>query len=195
MGDSGMLQAETAKDDRLSICDTCSGPTRGRTPTQRSHILENESAQFQQHFPNNSKPLPSVVYVVTDTCYPSANNFDTNIGTTSIISVHSSKATANARAKKIIYENDGGCTVDIDKIIEEVKRGLYTGIGVGGREERDGCCYARKCEVEAKIIDEDSEDEGSGGSVEFGVGEEGGSRGRQGRKARGEREGDDIEMG
>lgn len=75
--------------------------------------------------------------------------------------MHTSQTIANARAKKIIYDNDGGCTVDIDKIIEEERSGLYTGIGVGGEEEKEGCCYARKCEVEEKGVDEDSEDEWS----------------------------------
>ena len=103
---------------------------------------------------------------MTDTCYPTKSSFNSNIGTTTVDSAHSTKYSANARAKKIIYENDGGCTVDLDKIIEELRQGLYTGIGVGGKEEKDGCCYARKCEVESKIMDEDSEDEGSGESAE-----------------------------
>lgn len=56
--------------------------------------------------------------------------------------------------------------MDIDKIIEEERKGLYTGIGVGGREEKKGCCYARKCEVEEKFLDGDSEDEWTGKSGE-----------------------------
>jgi hypothetical protein len=113
----------------------------------------------------NSTSGPQIVYMVVDTCYPTAHAFETNIGTTNITSVHSTKSAANFRAKKIIYENDGGCTVDIDKIIEEVKQGLYIGIGVGGKEEKEGCCFARKCEVEGKIVDEDSDsEEGSGSS-------------------------------
>jgi hypothetical protein len=106
-----------------------------------------------------------MIYIVTDTCYPTASSFESNLGTTAIISVHSTRTAANARAKKIIYENDGGCTVDIDKIIEEIKQGLYTGIGVGGKADRGGECFARKCEVEGKIVDEDSDsEEGSGES-------------------------------
>lgn len=173
----------------VSSCPNCqstssSSATRGRTPTQRSHTADVEAeaayhnhnhSSFSSHYHHdhdyeNDRRLPGMVYVVTDTCYPSALDFDRNIGITSVISVHGSKSAANERAKKIIYENDGGCTVDIDKIIEEVKKGLYTGIGVGGKEEKDGCCFARKCEVEAKIVDEDSEDEGSGDSVMYGGG-------------------------
>ncbi|KAJ4374109.1 hypothetical protein N0V83_002848 [Neocucurbitaria cava] len=105
---------------------------------------------------------PSVIYIVTDTCYPTKPAFDSNVGTTTIDSAHTTKRTANARAKKIIYENERGCTVDLDKIIEELRQGLYTGIGVGGKEEKDGCCYARRCQVDTKTLDEDSEDESSG---------------------------------
>jgi hypothetical protein len=90
---------------------------------------------------------------------------------TAVFSVHSTMEAANSRAKKIIYENDGGCTVDIDKVIEETRRGLYTGIGIGGDEEKPNGCYARKCEVESKILDEDSEDE-SGESNEYGTTDE-----------------------
>lgn len=49
------------------------------------------------------------------------------------------------------------CEIDEDKIIEEQKDGLYTGIGIGGGG--NNACYARKCEVEAKPID--IEDDGS----------------------------------
>lgn len=146
---------------------------------QHAYYYPNNLTESENHHDNSSnnknnnnntnddddRLWPTMVYVVTDTFYPSASNFDTNLGTTSTISVHSSKRAANERAKKTIYENDGGCTVDIDKIIEEVKQGLYTGIGVGGKEEKSGCCFARKCEVEAKPIDDDSEDEGSGDSI------------------------------
>ncbi|KAH9868279.1 hypothetical protein J1614_007351 [Plenodomus biglobosus] len=192
-----------------SSCANCkpSPTTRGRTPTQRSHTAEVEAeAAFHNqqssssHYHNdneydNDRRLPIMVYVVTDTCYPSAANFDLNLGTTSVISVHSSKTAANERAKKIIYENDGGCTVDIDKIIEEVKQGLYTGIGVGGKEEKDGCCFARKCEVEAKMVDEDSEDEGSGESMGYGGSDlDQDHRGRESNGRRGGEE-EDVEMG
>ena len=54
-------------------------------------------------------------------------------------------------------------SVDIDKIIEEVKQGLYVGIGIGAKDEKDGCCFARKCEVEGKIVDEDSDSEETSG--------------------------------
>ena len=160
----------------------------GPTPTQHSHnqhhndeadsYIQQSIEKDHHHQPpthinlsriaskaDSTTSGPLVVYVVVDTCYPTAHAFETNIGTMNITSVHSTKLAANSRAKKIIYENDGGCTVDIDKIIEEVKRGLYTGIGVGGKENKDGCCFARKCEVESKIVDEDSDsEEGSGNS-------------------------------
>jgi hypothetical protein len=154
------------------------------TPTQYSQDNDNAADSYIQqsiedlhHQPPNHINIshitpksdsttsgPLVVYIVVDTCYPTADAFETNIGTTNIISVHSTKAAANSRAKKIIYENDGGCTVDIDRIIEEVKQGLYTGIGVGGKEEKDRCCFARKCEVESKTVDEDSDSEEGSGS-------------------------------
>lgn len=114
--------------------------------------------------------MPNTVYVVTDTCYPKATDFSEGKGVTAVFSVHSSMEAANARAKKIIFANEGGCTVDVDKVIEETRRGLYTGIGIGGQEERADHCYARKCEVEAKVVDEDSEDE-SGESNESALGD------------------------
>ncbi|KAI8937534.1 hypothetical protein NX059_005252 [Plenodomus lindquistii] len=175
----------------VTSCSNCNGKTaataaptaRGRTPTQRSQDPDTEAEtayythQSFSHYNHNNhnnnydyehereRRLPNMVYVVTDTFYPSASTFDTNLGTTSVISIHGSKAAANERAKKIIYENEGGGAVDIDKIIEEVKNGLYTGIGVGGK---GGGCFARKCEVEARMLDEDSEDEGSAGSMGYG---------------------------
>ncbi|KAF2856601.1 hypothetical protein T440DRAFT_4100 [Plenodomus tracheiphilus IPT5] len=209
MGEDLVFPGAASGTSSCSNCkDKTSPTTRGRTPTQRSHIAEVEAEAYDYHHHHKSshnynyhenehdsdRRLPTMVYVVTDTCYPSAVNFDTNLGTTSVISVHGSKAAANERAKKIIYENDGGCTVDIDKIIEEVKMGLYTGIGVGGKEEKEGCCFARKCEVEAKMIDEDSEDEGSGGSVGYG----GSDQDNRGRETNRRREGGDewdVDMG
>ncbi|KAF1832745.1 hypothetical protein BDW02DRAFT_502305 [Decorospora gaudefroyi] len=157
------------------VCSSCGSKEDGPTPTQYSHDNRDEADSYIQQSIEATSPThthttnpasgPHVIYLVVDTCYPTAHAFEANIGTTNIISVHSTKAAANSRAKKIIYENDGGCTVDIDKIIEEVKQGLYTGIGVGGKEEKEGCCFARKCEVEGKIVDEDSEsEEGSGES-------------------------------
>jgi hypothetical protein len=151
----------------------------GPTPTQRSYDNDenndmNEGDSYiQQSIEQPNPPIttvinsvntgPYIIYIVTDTCYPTAFSFHNNIGTTHVTSVHSTKSAANSRAKKIIYENDGDCTVDLDKIIEEVKQGLYTGIGVGGKEESGGCCYARKCEVEGKIVDEDSDSEETSG--------------------------------
>jgi hypothetical protein len=111
----------------------------------------------------NSPSGPHIIYIVTDTCYPTAQSLEANIGSTHIISVHSTKSAANSRAKKIIYDNDSGCTVDIDKIIEEVKQGMYIGIGIGAKDEKNGCCFARKCGVEGKIVDEDSDSEETSG--------------------------------
>lgn len=147
------------------VCSACAH--RGRTPTPRSHTSTQSSktSPRQAKLQHASNPLTTpasatTVFIVTDTCYPTASDFNTNKGCTRIDSAHSSQHAANNRAKKIIYDNDGGCTVDLDKIIEEMREGLYTGIGIGGKEERDNCCYARKCEVEGKVVDEDSEDEG-----------------------------------
>lgn len=89
--------------------------------------------------------------------------------------------------------------VDVDKIIEETKQGLFTGIGVGGKEDGGaGSCYARKCEVERQIIDEDSEDEGEeedddddDDDDDYGDGDEDEARGRDGLvRSRGDRDGD-----
>jgi hypothetical protein len=106
---------------------------------------------------------PYVIYIVTDTCFPSQFDFNHNKGTFHIDSVHTSLKSANARAKKIMYEAHP-CKVDVDKIIEEMKSGLYTGIGIGGIEgdisvKAGGTgCFARKCQVEKQMVDdEDSE--------------------------------------
>ncbi|KAF1841773.1 uncharacterized protein K460DRAFT_358476 [Cucurbitaria berberidis CBS 394.84] len=147
---------------------SCLHPPLTITPTQSTHAKPCDQSSSHDPIPSTST-TSVVVYIVTDTCYPTVSSFDSNIGTTTVDSAHSTKSSANARAKKIIYQNDGGgCTVDIDKIIEEVRQGLYTGIGVGGKEEKEGCCFARRCAVEGKLVDEDSEDEESG---ESGVGE------------------------
>lgn len=99
------------------------------------------------------------MYIVTDTCYATPANFAHNKGSFRIDSVHSHKKNANARAKKIIYDT-GRCRVDVDKIIEEMKGGLFTGIGVGGKvDDEEGGCYARQTQVERKMVDEDSEDD------------------------------------
>jgi Txe/YoeB family toxin of Txe-Axe toxin-antitoxin module len=104
--------------------------------------------------------------------------------------VHSHKKTANARAKKIIYDT-GHCRVDVDKIIEELKGGLFTGIGVGGKVDgEEGSCYARKTQVERKMVDEDSEDEEVEDSVEI----DGGSGGDESGDESGDQDGD-VEMG
>lgn len=64
---------------------------------------------------------------------------------------------ANARAKKIIYDN--GCIdgrqykVDLDRIIEDVKKGLFTGIGMCDKGDgQETGCYARKCQVESRMV-------------------------------------------
>jgi hypothetical protein len=123
--------------------------------------LQNALHSLQQQDSVSTQASPQTVYIVTDMCYPTAADFDANRGTFNIDSVHSTKQSANARAKKIIFQS-GRCKVDTDKIIEEVteEKGLYTGIGIGGTADgQRGSCYARKCGVESKIVDEDSEDE------------------------------------
>jgi hypothetical protein len=112
---------------------------------------------------------------VTDIIYPTSSDFNLSKGVFNIDSVHSSRKNANARAKKIIYDGgqiDGGqYKVDLDKIIEEKKRGLFTGIGIGGKGDgRQKGCYARKCQVESKLVDEDSEEESEEGEAK-GTGE------------------------
>lgn len=107
-----------------------------------------------------SRKSTKIVYIVTDTFYFTSADFDEGKGITNIDSVHTTSRAANVRAKKVMFAriNPGDkCELDQDKIIEEMKDGLYTGIGIGGNVE-DGC-YARKCEVEAKPID--IEDDGS----------------------------------
>lgn len=77
---------------------------------------------------------------------------------TSIDSVHTTSTAANTRAKKIMFaciNPDDKCEVDQDKIIEERKDGLYTAIGMSGKDNNR--CYAKKCEVEAKPIDIDED--------------------------------------
>ena len=110
--------------------------------------------------PKSLKSTTKIVYIVVDTCYATLSDFDQGKGSTNIDSVHTNSHAANQRAKKVIFarvnphDKHG---IDQDKIIEEVKDGLYTGIGIGGDESTG--CYARKCEVEAKPID--LEDDGS----------------------------------
>ena len=108
--------------------------------------------------PRTHKSSTRIVYIVTDTTYSTSNDFDEGKGTTSIDSVHTTSGAANLRAKKIMFARinpDNKSDVDQDKIIEELKDGLYTGIGMGEMEEHG--CYARKCEVEAKPIDIDED--------------------------------------
>lgn len=114
------------------------------------------------------------MFIVTDICYPKESDFASGRGIVTIDSVHSTKKAANARAKKIIFEA-GPWHIDIDKIIEEVRNGLYTGIGVGGEDRPlDGHCYARKCEVESWTVDEDddkeSEEESASGEGDVDMG-------------------------
>jgi hypothetical protein len=132
-----------------------------RTPTPRTRSRQSslESLSTVNNFASDS-----IVYIVTDIIYPTHHDFALNKGVFRIDSCHSSRKNANARARRIIYEGgqiDGGqYNVDLDKILEETKKGLFTGIGVGGKGDgREMGCYARKCQVERKIVDADSEDE------------------------------------
>lgn len=116
------------------------------------------------------------MYIVTDIIYPTSADFDHGKGVFRIDSVHSSMKMANARAKKIIFDGgqvDGGqYKVDLDKIIEEMKKGLFTGIGIGGKGDgHETGCYARKCQVESRMVDEDSEDESEANDERFAHGE------------------------
>ncbi|KAF1934296.1 uncharacterized protein M421DRAFT_432 [Didymella exigua CBS 183.55] len=89
-----------------------------------------------------SRKSAKIVYIVTDTRYTTAADFDEGKGTTLLDSVHTTPRAANVRARKVMYARTSpGFEIDEDKIIDEVKNGLYTGIGVGGAE-KDGC-YAR----------------------------------------------------
>ncbi|KAH7078331.1 hypothetical protein FB567DRAFT_132703 [Paraphoma chrysanthemicola] len=138
------------------------------TPTPRNHHAQHSTST--SNTPSSSQSHPAqIVYIVTDTCYTTPSDFTYNKGTFRIDSVHSNKRNANARAKKIMYDT-GQCKVDVDKIIEEMKRGLFTGIGIGGKSEDGAGCYARKCQVERKMVDEDSEDEDGMGDDEDGAG-------------------------
>lgn len=110
--------------------------------------------------PKSHRSLTRIVYIVIDTTYATLDDFNKGKGFTNIDSVHTTSLAANARAKKVMFARvnlDDGPKIDQDKIIEETKDRLYTGIGIGG-DEGTGC-YARKCEVEAKPID--IEDDGS----------------------------------
>ncbi|KAF2819971.1 hypothetical protein CC86DRAFT_374686 [Ophiobolus disseminans] len=166
------------------------------TPTPRTHSAQSSL----ESLPTASYSLPSsgapaIVYIVTDIRYPTSLDFDLSKGSFRIDSVHSSKKNANARAKKIIYDGgqvDGGqFKVDVDKIIEETVKGLFTGIGIGGKGDgREKGCYARKCQVERKMVDEDSEDEGDGEDERMGEDERDGDEQHADRHTNG-----DVEMG
>jgi hypothetical protein len=141
------------------------GHDTNRTPTPRTRSPQS-SLGSEPTF--NSGSSASIVYIVTDIIYPTSNDFNLSKGVFRIDSCHSSRKNANARAKKIIYDGgqiDGGqYKVDLDKIIEQTERGLFTGIGIGGKGDgREKGCYARKCQVERKMIDWDPEDESEEG--------------------------------
>ncbi|KAH7563168.1 hypothetical protein J3E72DRAFT_329992 [Bipolaris maydis] len=174
MAPNARQTSSTASETSSHYCPHCIDAKDGPTPTPHTHNIGDSYIQQSIEIPpplstraptrmTNSPSGPHIIYIVTDTCYPTAQSLEANIGSTHIISVHSTKSAANSRAKKIIYDNDSGCTVDIDKIIEEVKQGMYIGIGIGAKDEKEGCCFARKCEVEGKIVDEDSDSEETSG--------------------------------
>jgi hypothetical protein len=123
--------------------------------------------------PRTHNPSIKVVYIVTDTCYSTSADFNDGKGNTTIDSVHTTAGAANIRAKKIMFARNSpgsNCEVDEDRIIEEHKGGLYTGVGIGGTEKYE--FYARKCEVEVKPLDIDEdgsseeEHDGEGWSVQ-----------------------------
>jgi hypothetical protein len=151
-----------------AVTPTDIGTATDRMSTTRMHSPRSSTESLSTA--SNSLPssgTPFVVYIVTDIRYPTTLDFDLNKGSFHIDSVHSSRKNANARAKKIIYDSgqvDGGqFKVDVDKIIEETRKGLFAAIGIGGKGDgREKGCYARKCQVEAKMIDEDSDIEGDG---------------------------------
>lgn len=139
---------------------------KNRAPTPRTP----SASSSPKSIPTAQRSLASTagstfgVYIVTDTRYPTSLDFDLNKGSFRIDSVHSSVKNANARAKKLIYDGgeiDGGqFKHDIDKVIEQMDNGMFAGIGIGGKGDgRENGCYAQKCQVEYKMIDEDSEDE------------------------------------
>lgn len=108
--------------------------------------------------PKTQKSSTRIVYIVTDTCYPTPTDFENGKGMASIDSVHTTSRAANVRAKKVMFAcinpGDDG-EMDHDKIIEELRDGLYIGIGINGTE--GDRYYARKCEVESKPIDVDED--------------------------------------
>jgi hypothetical protein len=138
---------------------------KDRTPTPRARSTQSSPKSAYTAIAS----LPSSgstfgVYIVTNIRYPTSQDFDQNKGSFRIDSVHTSAKNANARAKKLIYDGgeiDGGqFKHDIDKVIEQMENGMFAGIGIGGKGDgRESGCYARKCQVEYKMIDEDSEDE------------------------------------
>ncbi|KAF2032234.1 hypothetical protein EK21DRAFT_87359 [Setomelanomma holmii] len=175
-------------------CCECHNSESNITPTPQSHQTSLPSTTTT---PSSSQSTSQIVYIVTDTCYSTPADFSGNKGTFRIDSVHSNKKNANARAKKIIYDT-GLCKVDVDKIIQEMKRGLFAGIGVGGKVDgMEGSCYARKTQVERKMVDEDSEDEeGTGEEGEEVMDEAGSGVVQVARSIEGDAGADaDVEMG
>ncbi|KAH7405825.1 hypothetical protein DE146DRAFT_753820 [Phaeosphaeria sp. MPI-PUGE-AT-0046c] len=154
------------------------------TPTQHSPSSLESAPTAPHSLPSSG--VVFVVYIVTDIIYPTSTDFDHSKGIFRIDSVHSSMQAANTRAKKIIYEGgqiDGGqYKVDLDKIIEDIKKGLFTGIGIGGKGDGyETGCYARKCQVESRMVDEDSEDDNEANDERFTYGERHGeTAGREG---------------
>jgi hypothetical protein len=144
---------------------------RGVAPNQLQAIMH--SAGKANTTPGSSTPKPSArvpttVYIVTDTYYPTAADFDVGKGMATIDSVHSTPEAANLHAKKIMFcHKKDREDIDEDKIIEEIRQGLYVGIGIGGER-----WYARKCEVETKAVDvdEDGSSEGSGDLEDWNMG-------------------------
>jgi hypothetical protein len=139
-------------------------------PTLRPESTQSSLDDAPADASGSSGAFHHVVFIVTDICFPNNNDFQLNKGTLHIDSVHSSSRSANARAKKIMWEGKPPCRTDVERVIEDVKSGLYTGIGVGGVEGEKSVkaggtgCFGRKVQVERKRIDvyEDSDGEWDG---------------------------------
>jgi hypothetical protein len=147
---------------RLPRCigEPAAHTTEGLRPTNRSYaamlLSEHENDNRDSSTPSQSVLAPRKVYIVTDTYFPTAHDFDVGKGIVNIDSVHSTPAAAKTRAQKIMFVDEKGQDEsEKDKIIEDTKQGLYIAIGIGGRVRG---CYARKCEVEAKAVDLDEDD-------------------------------------
>jgi hypothetical protein len=137
--------------------------TEKPTPTLHTHSTNSSLDDAPADASGSSSAGQLVVFVVTDMCFPNNNDFQLNKGTLHIDSVHSSITNANARAKKIMWEGKPPCQTDVDRVIEDVKNGLYTGIFVGGKEGEKSVkgggtgCFARKVQVERKRLDVDED--------------------------------------